>query len=230
MSRRYARVIAVALLGAACARGGSGAGSDTLGVDSGDAVPPAGVQVPPPVESTAARTPSATTPETGTASTGSRPSRPSTGSAAGPPAPPPAAPAGTAAADTVRGIVAVVGSTPMTRVVIRPATGASITLTGTLADEIGAASGADVWVRGRRISERSFDVASYAVRSVDGVSAVTGTLVGDGDRLVLVSDDGRRHVIARPPQPLRDQVGARVWISGNVDSGITAYGILRRRR
>jgi hypothetical protein len=118
----------------------------------------------------------------------------------------------------------------MTQVVLRPSGGRSITLTGALADEIGSASGADVWVRGRRVNERTFDVASYAVRSVDGVTAVTGTLVADGDRLVLVSDDGRRHVIARPPAPLREHVGQRVWVSGDLSTTITAYGVLRRRR
>jgi hypothetical protein len=124
----------------------------------------------------------------------------------------------------------VVGSIPITQVVLRPSTGPSITLTGAMTDEIRAASGAEVWVRGRRVSERSFEVASYAVRSVDGVPAVTGTLRAEGDRIVLVSDDDRRHRIANPPATLRELVGGRVWVSGDLSTGITAYGILRRPR
>jgi hypothetical protein len=119
---------------------------------------------------------------------------------------------------------------PITEVVLRPATGRPITLAGPLAAEIGVASGADVWVRGRRVDSRTIDVASYAVRSVDGVTAITGTLTVDGDRLVLVTDDGQRHPIARPPAPLRQHVGARVWITGDLGSTINAYGLLRRAR
>lgn len=146
-----------------------------------------------------------------------------------PPPPPAGGSAGSAASDTARGRVAVVGSVPVTQVVLRPAAGRSITLTGPLADEIRAASGADVWVRGRRVGERTFEVARYAVRTVDGVPAVTGTLTTDGNRLLLVDDDGGRHVVANPPQSLRDLAGSRVWISGDLSTGLAAYGVLRRR-
>jgi hypothetical protein len=131
-------------------------------------------------------------------------------------------------ADTARGIVAVVGAVPITEVVLRSAGSPSITLTGPLAREIRVASGADVWVRGRRTDARTIEVASYAVRSVDGVTAITGTLRREGDRLVLVTDEGQRHPIARPPAPLGEHVGARVWISGDPSATINAYGVLRR--
>ncbi len=123
-----------------------------------------------------------------------------------------------------------VGSVPITQVVLRPPAGRSITLTGPLADEIRSASGADVWVRGRRVDDRTFEVSSYAVRTVDGVPAVTGTLTADGNRLVLVDDVGRRHVVASPPASLREHVGGRVWISGDLSTGLAAYGVLRRPR
>ncbi|MFN2566027.1 MAG: DUF5818 domain-containing protein [Gemmatimonadaceae bacterium] len=132
--------------------------------------------------------------------------------------------------DTARGTAAVVGAIPITRVVLRPASGRPITLTGPLATEIGAASGADVWVRGRRVDDRTIEVTAYAVRTVDGQAALTGTLAADGGRLVLVTDDGRRHAIARPPPPLRELVGARVWITGDLATAISAYGVLRRGR
>jgi hypothetical protein len=118
----------------------------------------------------------------------------------------------------------------MTSVVVRPATGRSITLRGPLAEEIGVASGADVWVRGRRVGDRALEVSRYEVRSVDGAAAITGTLAAEGSQLVLVDDDGRRHVLQRVPPPLRQHVGARVWITGDPATGVTTYGVLRPRR
>jgi hypothetical protein len=131
--------------------------------------------------------------------------------------------------DTVRGIAAVTGSTPFTQVVVRPSPERAVRITGPLANEIGIASGADVWVRGRRVNERTIEATEYAVRSVDGIPALTGRLAAEGDRLVLVTDDGRRHAIARPPEPLRGLIGARVWITGNPPTAVATYGVLRRR-
>jgi hypothetical protein len=225
---RSALLSSLTLVGVACARGRNS--TDTLAADTVASVPAAEALAP---SATDTSRPQATAGDAvparpGTTPPASTPARAGSGA----PATPPASPTGSqpaAGADTARGIVAVVGSTPMTRVVLRPPVGPSITLAGPLAGEIGVASGADVWVRGRRAGERSFEVSGYAVRAVDGVSAVTGTLAADGDRLFVVSDDGRRHTIARPPAPLREHVGARVWVSGDLSGAITAYGILRRR-
>ena len=134
-----------------------------------------------------------------------------------------------AATDTARGIVAVVGAVPATHVVLR-ASGGPFTLTGSLANEISAASGADVWVSGRRLDDRTIEVTRYAVRTVDGVSAVSGTLVADGGQLVLITDEGRSLVVAQPPDALREHVGARVWISGDLSGVINAHGLLRPKQ
>jgi hypothetical protein len=232
-------LLVLALAAAACARNGSRDAQDTSPAASAPTVDTA-ASVPAPSGATAAAGQSG--------ASGGRTSADNRGSARGdrgsaatpsgqgssgsgrPPAPPGPGSSTSAGSDTARGIAAVTGSTPVTQVVLRPTGARSIALTGPLASEIGSASGADVWVRGRRVNDRTFEVASYAVRSVDGVSATTGLLVADGDRLVLVSDDGRRHVIARPPAPLRDHVGARVWVSGDLGTTITAYGVLRPRR
>jgi nucleoside-diphosphate-sugar epimerase len=93
-----------------------------------------------------------------------------------------------------------------------------------------AASGADVVVRGRRTGDRAIEVSGYEVRTVDGVTAITGTLTAEGDRLVLVTDAGRRYPIARPPAPLREHVGARVWVTGDPATTIGSYGVLRPKR
>jgi len=129
--------------------------------------------------------------------------------------------------DSARGIAAVVGSSPITSVVVRPTNGRAVTVTGPLAREIGVASGAEVSVRGRRAADGSLVATSYVVRSVDGIPAITGTVATDGDRLVLVTDDGRRHPIARPPAPLRQHVGARVCVTGDPASTIGSFGVLR---
>jgi hypothetical protein len=225
--RSGAAVLLTAVMCVACARSGGEDRPET----AGSAQPAAGsdTAVPAVPESSASQPASGGGPSKTPSNAPAR--RPSGGRPSGTSAPPP--PSGSppaAASDTARGIVAVVGAVPITEVVLRQPTGRPITLTGPLAKEIGVASGADVAVRGRRVDARTIEVDSYAVRSVDGVTAITGTLAADGDRLVLVTDDGRRHLIARPPAPLREHVGARVWITGDLGSVINAYGVLRPRR
>ncbi len=231
MRAHFALPVSFVVVLSACARGSSGEQTDTAmisAVPPPDSTPvaaaPSGGQTQPP-------TPAASEPnDPKSAPPSQRPNPSQPGDRPTPPPPSSGNPASASASDTARGRVAVVGSTPITQVVLRPPTGQSITLTGPLANEIRLASGADVWVRGRRVNERTFDVSSYAVRTVDGVPAVTGTLTTDGDRLVLVDDGGRRHMVANPPASLRQQVGARVWISGDLSTGLNAYGILRRRQ
>lgn len=214
--RPAAAALAALMLLAACARGGSNA-ADTAGqgafVESAVAVAGSDtIATPAPTDTTLAP------PE----KTDARPG-PAHGDGAPAVTAPPAA-----GRDTLRGIVAEVGSMPMTSIVIRPAGGRSVTITGDLAREIGRAAGAEVWVSGTR-TERGIEAVRYAIRSVDGQPAVDGTLARDGDRLVLVNESGR-HVIARPPAGLRDRVGARVFLVGSLDGSITSYGILREER
>jgi hypothetical protein len=233
MARSSVPALILALASAACARGRDDAMRDSPAVGGTTAAGNTAAGAPP-----APSTPDSPVPARSAAGERgpSRPPReaatppPAQPGAAGPSATPPSSASPAAQADTARGVVAVVGSLPVPQVVLRAAGGRDITLTGPLAREIGVASGADVWVRGRRVGDRTIEVTSYAVRTVDGVTAITGTLATDGDRLVLVTDDGRRHPIARPPTPLREHVGARVWISGDIAGRIEAYGVLRRAR
>jgi hypothetical protein len=147
---------------------------------------------------------------------------PAPGGRTAPPATPAAEPA---QEDTVRGIVAEVGSVPITSIVVRPAGGRSVTMLGSLAKEIGRAAGAEVWVSGHRTPE-GLHAMRYAVRAVDGEPAVDGVLASEDGGLVLVTAGGRRRIV-RPPQALRGMVGARVWLVGPIDGGITSYGVLR---
>lgn len=157
---------------------------------------------------------------------GVRPPRGATGGASTPPAPRPApngaaSPAGT---DTVRGIVAEVGSMPVTSIVVRPAGERAITVTGPLAREIGRAAGAELWIGGTR-SAQGIEATRYAVRAIDGQPAIDGTLVREGERWVLVTASARRP-LGRVPEAFRDLVGGRVWIVGSTDA-VSSYGVLR---
>lgn len=131
----------------------------------------------------------------------------------------------TAAADTVAGIVAEVGSIPVTSIVVRPVNGGPVTLRGALAREIGRAAGAEVRVIGRRTAE-GLDAREYLVRTVDGEPALDGILAAEGNALVLVTPTGRIPV-PRPPAALRGMIGARVWLVGVPGGSVTSYGVLR---
>ncbi|MBA3889426.1 MAG: hypothetical protein H0X64_02750 [Gemmatimonadaceae bacterium] len=113
----------------------------------------------------------------------------------------------------------------MTSIVVRPASGGAVTITGPLAREIARAAGADLWVSGVR-GQPGLEARAYAVRSVDGEPAVDGVLARDGDRIVLVTPAGRR-TITQPLQALRGMIGARVWLVGPLDGTIASYGVLR---
>lgn len=140
---------------------------------------------------------------------------------------PPSTP--TAGSDTLRGIIAIVGTEHEKQVIIRPPGARAVTLTGPRALVVGRTSGADVWVAGTRGDRNSLEVTRFAVRTVDGIAAIDGTLADDGGRLVLVTPDGQRHSVANPPEALRRHVGARVWISGNLNQGPVSYGIIQER-
>ena len=133
------------------------------------------------------------------------------------------------AMDTLRGIVAVVGTEHDKRVVIRPAGGRAVSLSGPQATLVGRVSGADVWVSGTS-EAGALSVAEFAVRTVDGIVALDGTLMTEGNGLALQTPDGRRHPIANPPEALRQHIGGRVWISGNLNQGPVAYGIIQDKR
>jgi len=138
---------------------------------------------------------------------------------------------GSSAADTARGIVAVVGTSFDSRVVIRPSSGGRpISLIGPQAKSVGRMSGADVWVTGSRDERGEINVSRFTVRTVDGVPALDGTLITRGDQLLLVTRDGKQHVIGNAPAALRQQVGARVWVTGPLDKGPVTFGVIEERR
>ena len=135
------------------------------------------------------------------------------------------------AADTARGIVAVLGSDMDTRVIVRGTGGARpVTLAGMQARTVGAMSGADVWVSGTRDESGRINVSRFTVRSVDGAPALDGTLIARGTHLLVVTRDGKQHAIAAAPEALREHVGARVWVTGPLDTGPITFGVIEERR
>jgi hypothetical protein len=141
----------------------------------------------------------------------------------------PAAGARGTGSDTLRGLIAVVGSAPMTQVVVTPPGGGQVALNGMAAGELGALGGAEVMVRGVRTSPRELVVADYAVRAVDGVAATDGMLIATGDGLVLQARDGTRRTVRNAPAELRALVGTRVWIAGSLERPVS-FGRIRRGR
>jgi hypothetical protein len=132
-----------------------------------------------------------------------------------------------AKADTVRGIIAIVGSEPMTQVVVRePNGGPSVTLTGMPVRDVARTAGADVVLRGVRTSARELVVNDFTVRSVDGVPAMDGVLQAADGGYVLVLANGTRHRVPSPPPSLRNEVGSRVWITGPAGAPPHSFGVI----
>jgi hypothetical protein len=139
-----------------------------------------------------------------------------------------------ATADTLRGTVAVVGAAPLGRVVLRPAAGgAEVELVGPQREALARVAGAEVVAVGRPAPGTApgpaLEAASFTVTAVDGQPAVDGRLEREAGRLVLVTADGRRIRLVRPPAALEAWVGARVWVAGPLDREPQAFGMIEPR-
>jgi hypothetical protein len=131
--------------------------------------------------------------------------------------------------DTVRGVVGVSGTAPMTQVTVQPLDGTLITVNGMAAGDISRLAGAEIVVRGVRTSPREVVVTEYVVRRVEGADAVDGMLLSGTEGLMLLSRDGERRRVANAPAGLRALVGSRVWIAGSLERP-TAFGRISRAR
>ena len=134
--------------------------------------------------------------------------------------------------DTVRGVVTLVGTEPARQVVLRADNGATtISLSGMATTGLSKLAGAELMVRGVKITPRDVVVADYVVRAMNGVPTLDGRLEGDADGWWLeLSDGSGRKRLASPPTPLRELEGARVWIAvGSGASPTRTYGVIGRR-
>jgi hypothetical protein len=128
------------------------------------------------------------------------------------------------AGDTLRGTVEIVGSEPMTGIVLQ--TGAGTPNLCGARELLRRVAGLEVAVWGARNAQGQFCVDRFAVRSANGVPAVDGILAREGQGFALVMADGRRLPIARLPDALRSSVGARVWLAGPLDRAPDSFGVI----
>ena len=204
-------------LAAACARGGAASDSVRLADSARPDAPVVAGQ--PAVPSTLAPAPDSQAPagRSGGNAAG-RPTRSDTGRSARPDA------ATTPAADSVRGIVSVVGTSFDKHVVVTSA-GRRTEITGPMASMIGHQAGAEVSVVGRAAGGK-LEATSFVVRSVDGQPAIDGRLRTEAGVLYIVTAGGSRTRIVAPPPPLQGQDGARVWITGDPAKAVSSFGFI----
>ena len=134
------------------------------------------------------------------------------------------APAGPAR-DTLRGIVAITGSDPLTTVVIRTPDGATVAIRGALADTLRQAAGLDVRLAGT-VADGAVSPRRFLVRGMEGLPAADGTLELDADTAVLVTADGARIRYPMAPRDLRLMAGRRVWIAAHPGAEPQHWGAL----
>ncbi len=148
---------------------------------------------------------------------------------------------GATPADSVRGILTLVGNEPGAVLLITAPRGGgeAVSLVGAQSVMLARAVGVEVVAFGRRTGARNpaagprgavvFNAASFVVRAADGVPATDGLVVSSGGVLSLRLADGR--VVPAPmlPASLRRMVGARVWVAGPLDAPPQAYGVIADR-
>lgn len=147
-------------------------------------------------------------------------------------------------ADTIRGVLTVVGSDPFTTVMLTSRQGLAIALSGAAAPALRDLAGVEVMLRGlhrpatgeaggvdRTPSNRpSFEARQFAVRAVDGIAAVDGTLERAGAGYALRMIDARSLELPALPAALRTHVGARIFLAGPLDRAPQHYGIIAAPR
>lgn len=134
-------------------------------------------------------------------------------------------PAMGAASDTARGVVAVTGADPLTRVVLRHDDGSTTTLAGPVADTLRAAAGLEVRVTGRRSGD-GLEGTGFRILRMERLPATDGRLHIDGDVATLLTADGRSVRFPAAPAALRELAGRRVWIAGEPGGEPQSWGLL----
>ena len=139
---------------------------------------------------------------------------------------------GRSRADTVRGVIALIGSAPAKQLVLTTDNGSrTIALSGMATTGMSRFVGLELMIRGVMVSPRDVVVSDYLVRAVDGVPAYDGTLSGGAQGSVLLLTDGSgRKNIGVPPSSLKGREGTRVWIAMKPGTRTaTSYGVIGRR-
>jgi hypothetical protein len=140
----------------------------------------------------------------------------------------------------LRGVLTVNGSEPLVQLVLRPAHGASCTVREQSPLGLAAAQGLELTLWGAlddastvpaaSASRCGFIVQRYAVRAVNGIAALSGTLCTANGGFALRLADGAQRTLAQVPESLRGLVGTHVYWAGSTDSAPVAYGVLAANR
>jgi hypothetical protein len=131
--------------------------------------------------------------------------------------------------DSVMGTVSITGTSFEQRVVLRAAE-RSIGLVATSADSaaLSRLGGTEIVARGTTQRD-GLHVRAFTVLSVNGSPVADGTVHRDGTHLVLRRTNGDSP-LGNPPAALDSLVGARIWISGPLDTGPNSYGVIEPPR
>lgn len=127
--------------------------------------------------------------------------------------------------DSTSGIVSITGTSFEQHIMLHTADG-ELQLNASASDSaaLSRVGGTSVLVRGRA-REQAFYVVSFTVTSVDGAPVADGVLARDGGHLMLERTNGQL-TLGNPPAALDSLVGARIWISGPLDTGPNSYGVI----
>lgn len=131
---------------------------------------------------------------------------------------------------SVTGVVRLVGSTPMVRVLIEEVEGPTGVLeaTGELREELLRLSGARVRAVGV-VEDGRIRVSDYEILEIAGQTPVVGRLEIEGEAPVLVRGDGSRIELREVPDSLLESVGAKVWVILDPEDRVQGYGVVRER-
>ena len=129
-------------------------------------------------------------------------------------------------ADTVRGIIAVVGTSFEQHLIVR-ASDRVIQLVASSSDSasLSRLAGVETVIVGEKVDPDSIRVLNFLAVSVDGAPVMDGMLGNDAGGTFIMTSSGK-HVIANPPSSLHDLTGARIWIGGPLATGPYTYGII----
>ena len=103
-----------------------------------------------------------------------------------------------------------------------------VSLSGMVTSGLSHLEGAEIVVRGVKITPRDWVVTTYVVRAMSGVAAWDGVLEESGGSWTLrLTETGLSKRIAAAPAALKASVGSRVWITVNAGSSTPlAYGVI----
>jgi hypothetical protein len=136
------------------------------------------------------------------------------------------------ALDSIAGVVRIVGSAPVNvQVVVQPAAGTAVRVTGRSAAEIARLAGAEVLLRGTieaspdPLVDRQIVVSDYRIVSVNGQPVLAGVIIGlDGNTGLLRTDGGIDVTLMGVPPGF--VVGQKVWVQGVHSLAIQSYGVI----